>query len=123
MEEAEVCCQKIGIMAKGKLRCIGSPTRLKYLYGCGYKLVISSNQLDLAEKYVFSILPTGSTCLHSFRLSRRYGFAPDANQLAYVFEQLTEYASSYGIKSWGISQTTLDEIFTKVVSEDDAAGH
>jgi ABC-type multidrug transport system ATPase subunit len=123
MEEAEVCCQRIGIMAKGKLRCIGSPTRLKHLYGCGYKLSIHSDYLDDAERFIFSILPVGSTRLHSFRASRRYGFAPDAFQLSHVFDQLSTHASLHGIKSWGISQTTLDEIFTSVISEEDASGY
>lgn len=39
MEEAEALCQRIGIMAKGTLRCLANPTRLKSLYGPGFKIV------------------------------------------------------------------------------------
>ena len=41
MEEAEVLCQRIGIMAKGTLRCIGPQLRLKEVYGRGFKLNFS----------------------------------------------------------------------------------
>jgi ABC-type multidrug transport system ATPase subunit len=38
MEEAEVLCNRIGIMAKGTLRCLGPQLRLKEIYGRGFKL-------------------------------------------------------------------------------------
>ncbi len=41
MEEAEVLCNRIGIMAKGTLRCIGPLLRLKEVYGRGFKLNFS----------------------------------------------------------------------------------
>jgi ABC-type multidrug transport system ATPase subunit len=122
MEEAEVCCQTIGIMAKGRMRCIGSPTRLKYLYGCGYKLSITSSDFPQSEQLIEQILPPGFCLLHSFHSSRRYAFVPDAENLANIFDELVEKATAYKIKTWGISQTTLDEIFTNIVSEEDASG-
>jgi ABC-type multidrug transport system ATPase subunit len=121
MEEAEVCCQKIGIMAKGSLRCIGSIGRLKDLYGCGYKLTITIDKdVETAEKFISAILPPGSNLLQSFQFSRTYGFLPDANQLAFVFDQLVHFGYANRVSSWGINQTTLDEIFTSVVAEFDA---
>lgn len=36
MEEADVLSDRIGIMAKGKLRCIGTPIRLKMKFGTGF---------------------------------------------------------------------------------------
>ena len=41
MEEADVLCNRIGIVNKGVLRCIGSQSRLKRLYGGGYHLYIN----------------------------------------------------------------------------------
>ncbi|RUP48908.1 hypothetical protein BC936DRAFT_143659 [Jimgerdemannia flammicorona] len=41
MEEAEVLCNRIGIMAKGTLRCIGNQLRLKEVYGRGFKLTFT----------------------------------------------------------------------------------
>lgn len=36
MEEADVLSDRIGIMAKGRLRCIGTPIRLKMRFGTGF---------------------------------------------------------------------------------------
>jgi len=36
MEEADVLSDRIGIMAKGRLRCIGTSVRLKSRFGTGF---------------------------------------------------------------------------------------
>ena len=38
MEEADHLCTRVGIMNRGKLRCLGSQNRLKAKYGRGYQL-------------------------------------------------------------------------------------
>lgn len=40
MDEADVLGDRIGIMAKGKIRCLGSSLFLKNRYGAGYKLTM-----------------------------------------------------------------------------------
>ncbi|KAI8928312.1 hypothetical protein BC831DRAFT_548420 [Entophlyctis helioformis] len=126
MEEAEVCCQRIGIMAKGTMRCVGTAARLKDLYGAGYKLYIygESKALDAAEQYILAkVLPRGgrSNRIQVFNNVRLYTFRPEGDELAVIFETLTNEHRRYGIQSWGISQTTLDEIFTSLITEEDAS--
>jgi len=41
MEEADVLCQRIAIVANGILRCVAPQVRLKSLYGGGYHLQIN----------------------------------------------------------------------------------
>jgi ABC-type multidrug transport system ATPase subunit len=41
MEEADVLCNRIGIVNNGVLKCIGSQVRLKTLYGGGYHLFVN----------------------------------------------------------------------------------
>lgn len=38
MEEADVLGDRIAIMARGRLRCIGSSTHLKHRFGSGYQV-------------------------------------------------------------------------------------
>ena len=40
MEEADALSTRVGIMASGTLRCIGSQLHLKNKFGSGYKLTI-----------------------------------------------------------------------------------
>ena len=41
MEEADILGDRIGIMARGRLRCLGNGLRLKARFGSGYKMSIS----------------------------------------------------------------------------------
>jgi ABC-type multidrug transport system ATPase subunit len=61
MEEAEALCQRIGIMAKGTLRCLANPTRLKELYGSGFKIYANCLEETNSKvtKYLESVLPLG----------------------------------------------------------------
>eukprot|EP00343_Euplotes_focardii_P012019 CAMPEP_0205834014 /NCGR_PEP_ID=MMETSP0206-20130828/50457_1 /ASSEMBLY_ACC=CAM_ASM_000279 /TAXON_ID=36767 /ORGANISM="Euplotes focardii, Strain TN1" /LENGTH=334 /DNA_ID=CAMNT_0053140841 /DNA_START=697 /DNA_END=1698 /DNA_ORIENTATION=+ len=55
MEEADVLCNRIGIMTDGMLRCLGPQVRLKTLYGGGYHLFINCHKakyLNLLKKSI-----------------------------------------------------------------------
>ena len=41
MEEADVLCNRIGIVNDGILRCVAPQVRLKSIYGGGYHLFIN----------------------------------------------------------------------------------
>jgi ABC-type multidrug transport system ATPase subunit len=68
MEEAEALCQKIGIMAKGTLRCLGNPLRLKEVYGDGFKLFFNSEEAKTLKacEWIESVLPPGWRKVDSF---------------------------------------------------------
>lgn len=46
MEECEALCPRIGIMANGRLRCLGSAQHLKNKFGQGYQLELKVNIID-----------------------------------------------------------------------------
>lgn len=57
MEEADILGDRIAIMARGSLRCIGSSLRLKNKFGAGYCISVnilptrsSASALELSEK-------------------------------------------------------------------------
>lgn len=41
MEEADILGDRVAIMARGRLRAIGTPVRLKQQYGAGYSVNIA----------------------------------------------------------------------------------
>ena len=53
MEEADVLGDRIAIMARGRLRCIGSSIHLKHRFGSGYQVQLHTGGV------VSSVLPTG----------------------------------------------------------------
>ncbi|KAJ3213533.1 hypothetical protein HDU67_002781 [Dinochytrium kinnereticum] len=122
MEEAEALCQRIGIMAKGTLRCLSNPIRLKDLYGSGFKLFFNSNEEDMerAGAWIESLLPRGWTKVDAFATNTSYEFPPAAGVISYLFNTIEAGKEQNGILDWGISQTTLEEVFLRIISDDDA---
>lgn len=55
MEEADILSDRIGIMAKGRLRCIGTSIRLKSRFGTGFIVNVSfsgsNGQTPTPERY------------------------------------------------------------------------
>jgi ABC-type multidrug transport system ATPase subunit len=123
MEEAEALCQRIGIMAKGTLRCLANPMRLKETYGCGFKIYMNTveNKTEQACRFVESILPIGWKKLDAFATNTSYEFPPVKGIFASVFDAIEKGKHANGITDWGIGQTTLEEVFLRLISESDAS--
>ena len=133
MEEADILCDKIGIMHRGKLATCGSSLELKEEFGAGYVLTIilkdtaDKVNLNVKEKVlgkVKVIIPdaevgSGAGSELSVRIDKKW---------TSVFPELTEECEKLqldgDIKSYGLSFTTLEDVFLKVVEdcEKDAEG-
>ena len=53
MEEAETLCDRIAIMVAGRLRCLGTATRIKNKFGSGYELeikVVIPTETDISDR-------------------------------------------------------------------------
>ncbi|KAF9413059.1 hypothetical protein BGZ94_000850 [Podila epigama] len=122
MEEAEILCGKIGIMAKGTLRCIGNQIRLKELYGRGFKITFACRpeNVERASSYVASLLPTDAKRLDSFVTQESWEFEARPGLIQTLFEDIEANKQQVGIDDWGLSQTTLEEVFLRIIQEDDA---
>ncbi|PVU86199.1 hypothetical protein BB561_006788 [Smittium simulii] len=122
MEEAEVLCNRIGIMAQGTMRCIGSQLRLKQLYGSGFLVSIACSKEFLAgaKTFIESILPPNAKLLDNFDNAASYEFKPDVGSIPHLYRILNAKAQEYHITDWGISQTSLDEVFLRIIGDDDA---
>lgn len=122
MEEAEALCGRIGIMAKGTLRCLANPTRLKQLYGSGFKLFFNSLEASTedASKFIESLLPEGWKKIDAFATNVSYEFPAIDGTIGPLFEQIENEKSKHGILDWGLGQTTLEEVFIRLIGDEDA---
>jgi ABC-type multidrug transport system ATPase subunit len=127
MEEAETLCTRIGILAKGRMRCLATQQRLKVLYGGGYKLVLAcaaSEQEALAREIVRLVpravrAPTVGGQL-AFRLTPyeargSSGASTAATTVSEVFALLTEQAAELRLSDWGVSQVSLEDVFEHII--------
>ncbi|KAI4300797.1 hypothetical protein L6164_034132 [Bauhinia variegata] len=135
MDEADELGDRIAIMANGSLKCCGSSLFLKHHYGVGYTLTLakSAPTASVAADIVHRHVPS-ATCVSevgteiSFRL-------PLASSPAFenMFREIESCMrkpvsnlescgggekDSFGIESYGISVTTLEEVFLRVAGCD-----
>ena len=121
MEEADVLADKIAIMAHGKLRCVGNSLHLKSHFGDGYRINIMAKNSGLTERIkaqVRSIVPSAIVIAESGS-SVIFGInADDYREIIPLFKFLEESdKEAADFVDWGISQTTLEDVFLKVTRE------
>jgi ATP-binding cassette subfamily A (ABC1) protein 3 len=124
MEEADLLGDRIAIMAHGQLQCIGSNMFLKNLYGAGYHLTVVYNHgltshrqqesytdtLILLQKY------SSSAEMHSAVGTEGLFLLPNSDRHAFpaMFKELEDSQAKLNIESFGVSITTMEEVFLKV---------
>lgn len=130
MEEAEALCTRIGIMAKGQLRCIGSAQHLKAKYGKGYTLTVNSlpsaSEEEALEKqrvlddFVINNVGNGqASILSAINRTKKYLIIKAAApSIAEIFKRMEGHKARLHIREWGLSMTTLEEVFISAVDDD-----
>mmetsp|Transcript_10049 Transcript_10049/g.22007 ORF Transcript_10049/g.22007 Transcript_10049/m.22007 type:complete len:1232 (-) Transcript_10049:333-4028(-) len=122
MDEADILGDRIAIMAEGELRCCGSSLFLKKTYGVGYQLTIErnhaagasdENKSDLGAIVTNNVQDAvllndvGTEIIYQLPM----GAAPQFNPM---FEGLDKELDAGMVSSYGVSITTLDEVFLLV---------
>ncbi|XP_012587102.1 PREDICTED: ATP-binding cassette sub-family A member 3-like [Condylura cristata] len=116
MEEADILGDRIAIMVKGSLKCCGSAVFLKKIYGVGYHIVMVKephcNVTEISE-LILSHVPSArlennvATEL-SFVLPKEY-----THRFKDLFYELEHRQEELGIANFGVSITTMEEVFIK----------
>uniref|UniRef100_A0A8B9NXG8 ATP-binding cassette sub-family A member 2 n=1 Tax=Apteryx owenii TaxID=8824 RepID=A0A8B9NXG8_APTOW len=142
MDEADLLGDRIAIISHGKLKCCGSPLFLKSTYGDGYKLTVVKRQASPQESGQphsppshSSVSPCSEPRVSQF--IKKYVASclliSDTNtELSYIlpseavkkgcferlFQHLEQSLEELDLTSFGLMDTTLEEVFLKVSEED-----
>ncbi|CAI5452156.1 unnamed protein product [Caenorhabditis angaria] len=119
MEEADLLGDRIVIMAHGQLECCGSPMFLKKQYGDGYHLTIvyeSSENADVAKTTSIISQYIPNIEVYSFiGQEATYLLSSDYRPIfPKLFKELESNQKAMGVTSFGVSVTTMEEVFLKV---------
>jgi len=116
MDEAEVLSNRIGIMAFGAMRCIGTPQHLKSSIGSMYHLKINYNPENkvAADDYAMTVFPF-SRLVRTYRSSSEYYIKQSDIQISTTFARMESETHTNGITDWGLNQVGLDEVFQMIV--------
>ncbi|CAE8646830.1 unnamed protein product, partial [Polarella glacialis] len=125
MDEADILGDRIAILHEGRLRCCGSPQFLKRAYDCGYNVSFvkragcSSEAVHEAVcRHVPELTSEVTTLSDSGKeLILQFPFAA-ARHFPKVLGELEQQMEELLLESYGISVTTLEEVFLKVASGD-----
>ncbi|XP_017768274.1 PREDICTED: ATP-binding cassette sub-family A member 3 [Nicrophorus vespilloides] len=117
MDEADLLGDRIAIMAGGQLQCCGSSFFLKKKYGAGYHLVMDkSPNCDIND--ITNVLKAH---IPNIKIESNVGSEltfllneEDSSVFKDMLKDIERESESLGIRSYGISLTTLEEVFMKV---------
>ncbi|CAM4954605.1 unnamed protein product [Rotaria socialis] len=131
MEECEALCTKIGIMKAGQFLCLGSLQHLKNRFGNGYvvQVKVSIDKLNRIKDELESTLPgikiedekNGMLFCHvpvSTTPNDHVHTTSHAYNLANVFEFFNQKKENNDIESYSLTQTTLEQIFVSLTSDE-----
>lgn len=124
MDEADLLCDRIAILVDGRLRCLGSSSFLKNRFGIGYHLtVVKGDACDVAaiEGGVRRFVSTAKCVSNvgaelAFHLEKEH-----AAQFPAMFQYLDAQKNMGAINSYGISVTTMEDVFLQVNNSVDDA--
>jgi len=119
MEEADVLCDRIGIMALGEMKCLGTSLQLKNKYGSGYMFSIqySPDQERAALDFLHARFPHAQQ-RDSFPGHLVYNLPSGTFRVSELFEVMISESPKHGIVDWGLTQATLEDVFLKIADND-----
>ena len=127
MDEADYLGDRIGIMGNGKTICCGSSLFLKNQFGVGYNIILVKISPDSdsgpIESFIKSKIPT---CKKISDVSSEISFQLPMSSLknfSSLFEELDLIMPELGVSSYGISITTMEEVFLRVAHLDENELH
>ncbi|KAJ1554144.1 ATP-binding cassette sub- A member 1 [Cladochytrium tenue] len=122
MEEADVLGDRIAIMAHGRVRAIGNSIFLKGKYGAGYRISIITDKPEDTKRAVAARVPD-ARLEDDAAGALIYQFSPASTPAIPAFVAWLEANPDGIVKSWGISQTTLEEVFLRIIREANPNGY
>jgi len=119
MEECEALCDRLAIMVDGSLMCIGTTQHLKDKFGFGYLFsmhVDPDKVLDL-RRAVFDAFGEKAKLMEEHQGYCEFQIANDDTTYTDLFRQCEKIKQEWGLDSYSLTQTTLDEIFIRFAKE------
>jgi len=123
MEECSRLCGRVGIMSAGRLVAVGAPSGLVLNLSTGYRLTAS---LPAARVEALGAVVRGELAADAVLLPDSLGGSvtfslPRSVHLGRVFDVMEASRERLGVDDWGVSQSTLEDVFISIVERDEAA--
>ncbi|RNF17932.1 ABC1 transporter [Trypanosoma cruzi] len=115
LDEVEALADCVAIMVDGDLRCIGNKTHLKNKFGTGVEMSLRIRDKSCrqkVERLVETFFP--DAVLNEYNNQRFVYSLPKRIPLYAVFEVLQRNEVQVGITDYGVSQTSIEQVFMRI---------
>jgi ABC-type multidrug transport system ATPase subunit len=120
MEEAQKLCDRIGLMSKGTLKCIGQPEELRLRLGRGYNLSVSVPESTAAALHELIMNISSESIVETVLAGNVKYSIPRSVPASKIFNAITANRERLQISDWGLAQSSLEDVFLNV-TRDEAA--
>jgi len=118
MDEADYLGDRIGIMGEGKLKCLGRPLFLKSQFGIGYCLTLVKKDINDSSEPIKALVKEHvpeSKVLSDVSAEVALQLPLEAaSKFRKLFESLDAQLDKLKVSTYGVSVTTLEEVFLNV---------
>jgi ABC-type multidrug transport system ATPase subunit len=130
VEEADILSDRIGIMSHGHLMCLGNAVHLKKKFGDGYRLSLSYGNIfqinfpdveheDKIFAFIKRLVPE-SRLINQFYGISVFNIPNENSKISFLFSEIEKNKTEQNIKNWGLSQTSLEDVFLEVIKNDES---
>lgn len=125
LDEADLLSDRCAIIAHGRLQCNGTPLNLKRKYGAGYKLTLSLQEGCVhgdVSALIHGVVAAAQVADESLN-EMSFKLPPgDVEHFEPLLSRLDSKKKELKVASYGISATTLEEVFLTVLSQSHGEG-
>lgn len=119
MEEATELCDRVHMCTRGQLRTTGNPEELRLRLGTGYRISASVPESKVTDFHDM-IMDLSPECRVETQLGGNLNYSiPKSVTLSSIFATVSANREKIGIRDWGISQSSLEDVFLNVVAKDE----
>ncbi|XP_060533320.1 cholesterol transporter ABCA5-like [Cylas formicarius] len=126
MDEADILADRKAVVSKGSIRCCGSSLFLKNKFGIGYHLTLvlegTSKEQAIARLVTTHVPKAEKARRHGRELSfilPHNAVDNFASLFSAIEQEIKNKLSKLGISSYGVSMTTLEEVFLHLEKDEE----
>eukprot|EP00049_Salpingoeca_infusionum_P004186 m.75537 g.75537 ORF g.75537 m.75537 type:complete len:1711 (-) comp12452_c2_seq4:1262-6394(-) len=121
LDEADLLGDRIAIMSEGVVKCCGSSLFLKNLYGLGYHMIVAKEEGCNVSAVTAVVQSHIADAVEEANIGSEVTYLlpkNSAEMFSELFGELEALQTDLKIASFGVSVTTMEEVFLKVGEDD-----
>ncbi|CAI5988674.1 unnamed protein product [Closterium sp. NIES-64] len=118
MEEADALCDRMGIFVRGKFVCIGSAQELTARYGGRFIFTLTTPvDYEAAAAQLALSLSVNARRIYNLSGTQKFELPVEDVRISDVFAAVQAAKGTMPIQAWGLTNSTLEDVFIKVARQ------